>query len=257
MNRGFYGSKYSSVIVEVLKKLNWSQQQLAERSGVSLLRVNRIISKKVLKKGTKSHIISCLQKIQNTFGGIGVFIPIEEMIPELFPELKSFKEVDFNNQTIIRSNFYLCPKRQEMIEVVSNVVEKLDLKERENTIFKMWFEGKKLREIGKELNLTRQRVQQLFVDVCEKIRDEIKKEEHPEIVRAKTLMELTPIEKQFASIPGVKYPETSKRQQRLEKQERNRKRKLVKRNSWKSFNLKYKINQKGFMVLLKKFSETI
>lgn len=82
------------VIFGLLRQLQWSQSELARRSGVSPTTISKIIC---LRSKPAAKVA---QKIQNAFGAVGVFVDVTSIWPENFVgfeasvSLEQYAEID-------------------------------------------------------------------------------------------------------------------------------------------------------------------
>jgi hypothetical protein len=84
-------------IYQLLKKLNWTQSELARRAVVHPTRISQIINLR------KRPSVEIAQKIQNAFGEVGEFLDILAQWPELFKGLESPAVIEQTREIDIQS----------------------------------------------------------------------------------------------------------------------------------------------------------
>ena len=146
----------------LLKKLGWSQIELARRTQVRQDIINDVIN---LKKRPSKDIAL---KIQNVFEKEGEYIDIMELWSESFPGFGK-KSLIHEETKDIDPSFLIEEYQKSPLEILEHK-EKCDLLEhalecapkRLRKVIEMhWLEGKTLKEIGKEMNISAARARQL------------------------------------------------------------------------------------------------
>ena len=153
-------------IYQAIKRLGWSQSELARRCGVSASEIGMIIN---LNRRPQKELA---EKIQNSLAEHGEFIDILGMWPESFLGVKTgFKkevteDIQFENMVDCKELLQITVGDSSCIEELSirldDVIGKLT--ERESKVIRMkYYENKSTSEIGREVGITRERIRQ-----CEK-----------------------------------------------------------------------------------------
>jgi len=145
-----------------LKSLGWSQSELARQLNVNPTVVGDVINLK-RRPGKK-----LAQNIQNVLGKQGFFIDITELWPESFPGFGK-KSLIHEETKDIDPSFSIEEYQKTPLEILEHK-EKKELLEhalecapkRMKKVLELhWLEGKTLNEIGKEMNISTERVRQL------------------------------------------------------------------------------------------------
>ncbi|MCP3682359.1 MAG: sigma-70 family RNA polymerase sigma factor [bacterium] len=182
-------SRYKNgLLLDAIREANWSQVELARRSGVSVMAVGHAIN---LKRTPREEIIT---KMQFALGEVGVFLDVEKAFPKSF---KGFKKaivveqsqdidplqlVDIPIKELMDSNSCIEQvDRGEIGLLLSNALETLTERERKVLEWR-WMDELTYEEIGKRLKFCTERIRQIESKSLRKLR-------HPK--RMKVLLDVS------------------------------------------------------------------
>jgi RNA polymerase sigma factor (sigma-70 family) len=163
----------------ILKKLGWSQSELARRAGVDAGAIGKVIN---LHKRPSKGIATAIQR---AIGEAGEYLDVLEQWPETFVGITKgttyelTKDIGFES-LIECPEAMLIPARdscdnQELAGVLNEALKELTPRER-RAIEMIFYEGKTLQQSGDELSVTRERVRQIEHRAIRRLR-------HPEIAQ--------------------------------------------------------------------------
>lgn len=157
----------------ILKRLQWSQAELASRSGLPIYVINRIIN--LTKRPTQEHA----NAIQKAFGEVGEYFDALEQWPETFVGLQrgTHKEetMDVPMERLLgcREAMMLPAPESTRDPELEALLERgmEDLSEKERRIIEgRYFDGKSHEDLGREFQCTRSSISAVEAQALRKLR---------------------------------------------------------------------------------------
>jgi RNA polymerase sigma factor (sigma-70 family) len=163
----------------ILKKLGWSQLELARRAGVDAGAIGKVIN---LHKRPSKGIATAIQR---AIGEAGEYLDVLEQWPETFVGIERGAKHEVTRDIEFESllecpEAMLIPARdscdnQELAGVLDDALKELTPRDR-RVIEMIFYEGKTLQQSGDELSIARERVRQIGCRAIRVLR-------HPEIAQ--------------------------------------------------------------------------
>lgn len=169
------------LIWQLLKKLGWTQAELARRSGVHVTLVGQYVNLRLRPN------LDHAQAIQRAFGEVGEFLNLEEAWPEDFVGTRhaitceQISDIDPRHILTGSEELMLEADKEALHEIVTTTFSDLPHKRRK-ILEARFFEGKTLGEISEATGFSSERIRQIQNKALRTLR-------HP--VRAKLMEEFS------------------------------------------------------------------
>lgn len=160
-------------LFELLKRLGWTQSELARRSGNKEVTINRVIN---LQRRPTDDVANSIQK---AFGEAGEYLDVLSEWPEAFTGLRRGHKVE-QTADVELERLLDSPEAMNIPALEYNDTTDLDaalesaveeLRPREQLALSMRFrDGKTLKEAGKKLNVSKGRVREITLGALRKLR---------------------------------------------------------------------------------------
>ena len=151
-----------------LKRLNWSQSELARRTGVSIQHIGVIIN---MKRRPPEELA---EKIQRVFAEAGEYVDVLSVWPESFkgfeksPVFEETKEVD-NAVLLMQSDPVRMLEIKESGEIIEHVMSKYLTEREKDVIEKVFYDEKTLKEVADGYQVSQERIRQIEYKALKKI----------------------------------------------------------------------------------------